>query len=448
MAEAKIEIVSEITIKPLSPTPNHLKHFNFSLLDEIAFPPSVYLPMVLFYSASDDHDFPKMSQKLKASLSEVLTLYYPLSGRIKGNKSNLFVDCNDEGVLYLEARVPSKLSDFLEKNDNQQLREIKGFLPLDPYTPKQDDEDEDRQVMAVQVSEFGCGGVAIGVCISHKVCDETTVVSFLHAWSQKAMVDHASEVANSSSPLNMEASSIFPPKGIEIDMNAMIDEKNIMTKRFMFSEDNLSRLKEEISRGCSFKPTRVEAVTTLIWKSALEAARTTETTQQSSSFMIHLVNIRSRMVPPLPENSFGNLFVPAFSPLLEVDKEMKMELQDVAEVVRKTIKMVDGDYVSKLQGDGQELVETLESMLQAWFMVAEKGVPFYLFSSWVRFGFYETDFGWGKPTWACTVGVPTRNVIILMPTRSGDGIEAWVSLNELHMLEFENNLLQYASFDP
>ena len=110
MAEVQVEIVSKATIKPSSPTPNELKHYKFSLLDEMAPPPSIYVPVVLFYSASEK-DLPQVSQKLKTSLSEVLTLYYPLCGRIKGNKSNLYVDCNDEGVLYLEARVPSKLSD-------------------------------------------------------------------------------------------------------------------------------------------------------------------------------------------------------------------------------------------------------------------------------------------------------------------------------------------------
>ncbi|XP_028806377.1 vinorine synthase-like [Neltuma alba] len=451
MAEAKVEIVSRVNIKPLCPTPNHLKHFKFSLLDELAPPPSVYVPIVLFYAASD-HDFPKISQKLKTSLSKVFTLYYPFCGRIKGNKGNLYVDCNDEGVHYLEARVLSKLSDFLENNTNQQLNEIKGFLPLDPYKPKLDDDDEDRLIMAVQVTEFGCGGIAIGVCISHKVCDGKTVASFLQAWSQKANMGDGGDVVASSSSFNMKASLLFPPKGLEIDVNDKIGEKNTTTKRFLFSENSLCTLKEEVSRGCGFKPTRVEAVTALIWKSALEAAITTETSQKSnSSFMLHAVNIRSRMLPPLPEDSMGNLFVSATSPLVEVDKEMKVELQDLVEVVRKTIKMVDGDYVRKLQGgEGQEL-EILESMLQKLYLVYEKGVPYYIFTSWLRLGFYKTNFGWGNPTWVCTIGVPVRNVVILMPARSGDGgIEAWVTLNEFHMSQFETSplLLQFASFDP
>ncbi|XP_028776930.1 vinorine synthase-like [Neltuma alba] len=233
MAKVKVEIVSQVTIKPLSPTPNHLKHFQISLLDEIATPSSFYLLVVLFYFAFN----------------------------------HIFPNC----------RVPSsKLSDFLKDNTNQQLNEIKGFLPLDPYKPKLDDDEEDHLIMAVHVIEFGCGGKAIGVCISHKVCDTTSVASFLKAWSQKAMGE-GSEVA-SSSPLNMEA--------------------------YAFSAQGL---KEEISsRGCSFKSTRIEAVTTFIWKSALEAVRTTEPSDKSSSFLLHAVNIRSRMFLPLPENSLSD----------------------------------------------------------------------------------------------------------------------------------------------
>ncbi|XP_028776928.1 BAHD acyltransferase At5g47980-like [Neltuma alba] len=232
--------------------------------------------------------------------------------------------------------------------------------------------------MAVHVTGFGCGGIAIGECISHKVCDATSVASLLKAWSQKAMGE-GSEVA-SSSPLNMEASLLFPPKGIEIGFNDMIHERRILQQR----------------DSC-------------------------------------------------------NLFIPTFSPLHEVDQEMKVELHDLVEVVRKTIKMVDGDFLNMLQQYGQEVFETLESNLQKMCLVTENGVPCYTFSSCLRLDLYESNFGWGKPTWVCTIGVPIRNVIILMPTSSRVGeIEAWGTLNELHMPQFESSplLLQFASFGP
>ena len=186
------------------------------------------------------------------------------------------------------------------------LKEIKGLLTLDSNKPEQAvDDDKDHLVMAVQVTEFLCGGIAIGVSISHKVCDGTTVAQFLQAWSQKANAEEASEKVASSLPPNMEASLLFPPMGIEFDMNDIIGEKNFTTKRFLFNGDSLCRLQEKIASDCSFRPTRVETVTTLIWKAAMEAARTTETSHKSKSLIVHAVNIRGRMLTPLPNNSFG-----------------------------------------------------------------------------------------------------------------------------------------------
>ena len=111
---SKAEIVSRQTIKPSSPTPNHLRDFKISLLDQIA--PPHYIPIVIFYSASDVSAFganiKMISDKLKTSLSDVLTLYYPFCGKLKGNSS---VECNDVGVLYIESKVPANLSDILKK---------------------------------------------------------------------------------------------------------------------------------------------------------------------------------------------------------------------------------------------------------------------------------------------------------------------------------------------
>ncbi|KAI9116132.1 hypothetical protein K1719_013062 [Acacia pycnantha] len=439
MAEvARAEIVSQSIVRPSSPTPSHLQHFKVSLLDQLA--PPFYVPIVLFYSPTD-HDFTIISDKLKASLSQVLTLYYPFCGRFKGNQSHAYVDCNfiDEGVLYLEARISLTLSHFLQTNNhNPQPKQIKVFLPLDPYSPKPENEEEYPFTMQVQVTEFSCSSVGIGVCISHKVCDGATIDSFLQAWSAKAGAG-GNDV--SDSPPNMDAPLLFPARDIEMNTaSGMIGDKNISTGRFLFRGKSLCELRDKlVSGGCNSKPTRVEAVTALIWKSAMEVAGGAH-----QSMVSHAVNIRSRMAPPLPENSIGNVWQQAVSPL--VGREV--ELQDLAEVVRKTIKRMDGEYVRKLEGGG--VVEVVKSLKQVMCLVREKGVPCYSFSSWTRFGFYEADFGWGKPTWVCTIGVPIENVIILMPTRHGDGsIEAWVTLDELHMPQFQHcsRILQFASFD-
>ncbi|KAI6695892.1 hypothetical protein NL676_023602 [Syzygium grande] len=87
--EMQVEVTSRETIKPSSPMPHHLKTFNLK------------------------------------SLSEALARFYLLSGWLDEN--NLHIDCNDAGVLYVEARVDCLLLEFVEKTD---IRLLDKFLPL------------------------------------------------------------------------------------------------------------------------------------------------------------------------------------------------------------------------------------------------------------------------------------------------------------------------------
>jgi len=243
-----------------------------------------------------------------------------------------------------------------------------------------------------------------------------------------------------------EAALVFPPRKIEMSLiRGMMGHKNIVTKRFVFNRTNISRLKQKLG-SFDFTPTSVEAVTALIWKSSLEAAKAnSEEGKIPASMISHAVNIRSRMAQTFSEHSMGNLWQQAVSPVVEVEGEVG--LRDLGERVRETIRKVEGKYLSMVEGD--EFYKVMECLKEARTMVAEKGVPCYSFSSWVRFGFYETDFGWGKPSYVRTIGVPIKNVVIFMATKVGDGIEAWITLTSRDMVHFEKNpeLLQFVSFD-
>ncbi|KAL2470088.1 HXXXD-type acyl-transferase family protein [Abeliophyllum distichum] len=77
------------------------------------------------------------------------------------------------------------------------------------------------------------------------------------------------------------------------------------------------------------------------------------------------------------------------------------------------------------------------------------------FSSWCRFGVYDTDFGWGMPIWVTnSVSTdsysPKLNNVMLLDTRFGDRIEAWVTLEEQYAAAFEESeeLRTLTSIDP
>ena len=69
---------------------------------------------------------------------------------------------------------------------------------------------------------------------------------------------------------------------------------------------------------------------------------------------------------------------------------------------------------------------------------------------------YDIDFGWGMPMWVNGVGsngdseITFPNTIMLMDTRSGHGIEAWVCLDkeDMIMLAQDKELIAFASLDP
>ncbi|CAK9322224.1 unnamed protein product [Citrullus colocynthis] len=63
----------------------------------------------------------------------------------------------------------------------------------------------------------------------------------------------------------------------------------------------------------------------------------------------------------------------------------------------------------------------------------------YRCTSWCKFPVYDADFGWGKPVWITVPEFPWKNMILLMDSRDGEGIEAMVSLEKKEMEVFEKN---------
>ncbi|KAM1170976.1 hypothetical protein ACFX15_020826 [Malus domestica] len=432
--QMKIEIVSEDQCKPSSPTPDHLKSYKLSLLDQIA--PIFYVPVVLFYSASVNIDDTTIVDRLKKSLSETLTCFYPLAGRIEGNAS---VDCEDGVVVFTKARAHIQLSEILKTPEMDLVQQL---LPLDPYNIRTD---KAVAAMAVQLNRFDCGGMGIGICLSHKIADGATLSSFLDAWATRSR-----GISENITP-SLNSATMFPPRDKEIFMPTnLIKRENIVTKRFVFDASSLAKLKVKASKGlCTDDraPTRVEALTALICKSSMNTKNGTLGKGRPSMAISHVVNLRERVAPPLPEHSFGNIWRFAVASIM--NDESNPELHDFVVRLRKVIRKIDDDYVRKLQGE-DGFTHACEPLKETSELVSEGEVEFFRFSSWIRFSLYNTDFGWGKPTWACIPNVPIKNVVILLSSSSGDGIEAWVTLDEEDMAKFERDheLLEFVSVAP
>ncbi|CAL1387620.1 unnamed protein product [Linum trigynum] len=164
-----------------------------------------------------------------------------------------------------------------------------------------------------------------------------------------------------------------------------------------------------------------------------------------------VVNLRPRLVPPLPEQVMGNLVhVRVFEKwsisyqkeeveTAEGENELRTRL---AEKLRESVRMVNDEEVRKIFGRSDDVDndcdkgvtsrrEGYSDMFKRFVEEHQKG-DLVAFSSWWRFPFYETDFGWGKPTWVDYFNM-TDNLVLLIDAKDGEGIKAWVSLSDEDM---------------
>ncbi|CAL5390466.1 unnamed protein product [Camellia sinensis] len=270
--EMKVEVIARETIKPSCPTPTHLQSFKLSLLDQVAF----HFPnkFVLFYAAEAEVDpalsnyksvfeseseynstSDERSQRLKKSLSLVLTRFYPLAGRIK---DHLTVDCNDAGAEYVEALANCTLSDLLQHPDPKTL----GHFCATNRTP----------FLVVQATFLKCGGMALGISISHKITDAATFSSFIKAWADTALLESPvlppDFTANSSrfAPMTTEEEISMKP----INFNKLRFDG--IPRGYVFVSSKISSLKAKATSASVPNPTRVETVSALIWKCLMATA--------------------------------------------------------------------------------------------------------------------------------------------------------------------------------
>lgn len=424
-----VEIISRDIIKPSSPTPPSLIHHELSLIDQMA-PPS-YTPAIFFYRPQNFENVAAQSliklTQIRASLSRTLTRFNHLAGTMA---EPFYVHCNDDGVEFFEAKVDCEISILLE---NPEICILHRLLPVVDCA-------DSKFLLAVQFSSFVCGGVVVAVCISHKLADGASVVAFVKAWAADAKGGNNEFVLEP----NFDAVKLFPSRKIPGFKRGIEPSKEkISTKRFVFAKSDIVALKELATGaggGSVVKPpSRVVAVSTFIWLRLMALARTRPTKAKLFG-ALYPVDLRTRMDPPLPENSFGNVswFTIATSPV-----EIKEDLPLLVAKVRSAIQEIDSDFVKKLK-DSENL---LDLMKQVDKQLSTGDIHLWSFTSWCRFPIYEADFGWGNPTWVCSPSRPFRNVVVLMDTFDGDGIEAWVNLKEEEMASFEKDeeLLSFCS---
>nr|GLL32522.1 vinorine synthase-like [Ipomoea trifida] len=393
----KVEVRSKEIVRPSSPTPQSLKNYKLSFMDQLAL--NVRIPFVFFYDSSSSgaysHDgHTNTIDELKKSLSKTLSLMYPLAGRVKEDK--VTIECNDEGVEFIVADVAEIMSCLLENPEMEKIRQ------LSPSAKVYEPQPVGKVLMAVQVNRFSCGGIAIGFFVSHAILDGSTLAKFLEIW---ASFNRGLFHNGGSGFISNHSTILFPPltdtsaleRSVKMAAEAIQqEEKRMVVKRFVIPANAIAQLREELickenNKGLR-RPSRTEAITALVWAAVINATPPTQTVPLSC-----MVNLRRRMEPPLPPNCLGNLTYGATAHCEAAkDGAAVVTAAQLVEKIRDSLRAVNDGAARKVYGEGG-LLRAVIARGHEMARNKDCSTTTLYTSSLCRMPYYEIDFGWGKP---------------------------------------------------
>ncbi|KDP30483.1 hypothetical protein JCGZ_16162 [Jatropha curcas] len=445
----EVQIISRELIKPSSPTVQHKRPYKLTLLDQLT--PTTYFPLILFYPMNNVSTTLQTLTHLKESLSQTLNLYYPFSGR--PTCDNLYINRFNEGVPFFEAKVNCSMSEFLKLHQTELLN---SFLPCNPYTKEVSME---IPIIAFQVSMFTCGGITLGLSMSHKLIDAVTASAFMSTWTSLHRRDFNGVIA----PYLHEPSLFFPsrisfPQGhLSLMESLWFTEANYITKRFSFNPKAIATLKTMAKgdrKNNVDQPTRIETLSCFIWKYCMQASSMVESSRGSesrTSILVEAVDLRKKTKPPMNNGSIGNLFWWAVAVADPNDKK-NTELHELASLLSESIGLYKTEYTHSLQGDnGYETMSEYCEQLSKLFSSEKPDI--FAFTGWGNMSFTKPDFGWGEPYWVGVMGkagAAFRNFTVFVDAKGGKGIEAWITLDHERMEILQRNpeFLAFASPNP
>lgn len=434
----KIQILSKSIIKSNHDNNvDHPKIYKLSFFDQFAL--QMHVPCVLFYPLKNPTftKTPIIHEQFQQSLSKLLSHVYPASGRFSSDGQS--INCHDEGVLYIKAKVDSQFCDFLK--DAQ--KDIDLALNFCPKVDRNDSNLSMTPLVVVQVTEFACGkGLALCVSSEHAVIDGFTALKFVYEWSKVSKMG-----INKINCFTFDDfGTIFPPtsdshllKRVESprdDPNH--DFPEMVARRFVINQSVISKLREHVG-VVHIRPSRVELVIAFLWRALINVYRCKSNGRLRPCLLSVPVNLRGKIDFPRYENSFGNFAIEV--PVKFIPGETGMELKDILLLIKDVIQKINVSF-AKSSDDIYSLASKFHKEIQEW--EENEQVDVCMASSLCRFPINEADFGWGKPC-LLSFGLRRSDMFWLYDTPCGSGIIVQVDLKKDYMDMFgcDKDLLSF-----
>ncbi|KAK7247120.1 hypothetical protein RIF29_41997 [Crotalaria pallida] len=407
-----VTITSSYTIVPNEPTPNG--RLGLSSNDQVV--RLTHASTIYVYKTNPSLE---LIERMRDSLHKILVHYYPVAGRLRWTKGGRFeLDCNAKGVVFLEAESTKTLSEYGDFTPNEAIKDL---MPSVDYTKPI----EDLPLLLVQLTRF-CGhgttttdqGITIGVLWSHPMTDGFAFIRFINTWAKAARgepleIDELFPLLDRSiieSPHPSSAPRFDHPelKPFPLVLGSSDDiaekKKKTVAVTLKLTSQQVEKLKKKAndqSQKEGSRPySRFEVIAAYIWRCASKARQLDQLQPTQVRFV---VDIRSRLNPPLSQNYFGNALSSTVTPTCCVGDIISKPLSYVAQKIKEAADLIQNEYIRSQQCliMGHEQLDEIRTSFQ-FEGEQRKNSPFYgnpnlSIVSWINLKWYDADFGWGKP---------------------------------------------------
>ncbi|KAJ7971908.1 spermidine hydroxycinnamoyl transferase-like [Quillaja saponaria] len=429
-----VTLTASYTVIPQEPTPNN--HLILSEIDQIQ--PLEHATSIYVHKPNPNiNSITTTIRAFRDSLSKILVYYYPLAGRLREiTKGGLFeLDCNAKGVTLIEAESGKKM---VEYGDFAPTESIKELIPKLDYgnTPI-----EEWPLLLVQLTRFSCGGLCLGIAISHVLVDGWAAIQFINSWAKLAQgADHLDKheiplhdrtvffrTSNPDQPRYRHREFQTPPLLLASSDTQLEDNKKKTSVALLeVLKDQVENLKKKANEvleptlaGNDRPYTRYEAIAAHIWRCVCKAREGDNNPCQPTVVRI-MTDIRKRLKPSIPLNYSGNAIHVTLTPVCHYSDILLNPLSYAARVIREGTDMMTDEYIKsaldftarKQHGD-----ESRPENVEANFY----GDPNISIGSWMSLPVYEADFGWGKPVYMGIGAMSGDGWSVIMSSPSGDG---------------------------
>ncbi|XP_014522092.1 spermidine hydroxycinnamoyl transferase-like [Vigna radiata var. radiata] len=442
-----VTIKASYTVVPNQPTPGGIQWL--SDFDQVA--RLLHTQTIYVFHAKHNHD--ALVEQMRNSLSKILSHYYPAAGRLRRLEEGgrLELDCNAKGAVLIEAESTKPVhdyGDFLGESAND-------LVPTVNYTKTII---EELPLLLVQVTSFlGDEAFCIGVAVSHILFDGISAIHFINSWAKLARGDtlepHERPFLDrtvlkftdppSTSPFDHQE---FKPMPLILGRsdNTVERNKRVNATKLKLTAEQVGKLKNKANADKSTKGsrpyTRFEAIAAHVWKCASKARGLD---QNQPTLLRFSVDIRNRLIPPLPRNYIGNALTIG-SASSHVGEILSSPLAHVAQKIRESVEMITHEFI-RAQIDVIRSQDHVNKARTLFFGANEGkdalffGNPNFRITSWLSMPMDEADFGWGKPVYIGLAGVVRQERAVITQSPDGDGSVILVlHFQDEHMQLFKN----------